>query len=85
MMQEDDVQALRIAVETLEHPRLAARLAEIAGKPIELFNRALPETASRAIAVSTAQALNTALRVALRTMENEPKAASSYLHKVLAA
>jgi hypothetical protein len=25
MMQEDDVQALRIAVETLEHPRLAAR------------------------------------------------------------
>src|SRR5580704_11860403 len=51
MMQEDDVQALRIAVETLEHPRLAARLTEIAGKPIELFNRALPETASRAIAV----------------------------------
>ena len=43
MMQEDDVQALRIAVETLEHPRLAARLAEIAGKPIVLFNRALPE------------------------------------------
>ena len=42
-MQEDDVQALRIAVKTLEHPRLAARLAEIAGKPIELFNRALPE------------------------------------------
>ena len=42
MMQEDDVQALRKAVETLEHPRLAARLAEIAGKPIELFNRALP-------------------------------------------
>ena len=66
-------------------PRLAARLTEIAGKPIELFNRALPETASKAIAVSTTQALNTALRVALRTMENQPKAASSYLHKVLAA
>ena len=52
MMQEDDVKALRIAVETLEHPRLAARLAEIAGKPIELFSRALRETASKAIAVS---------------------------------
>jgi hypothetical protein len=26
-----------------KHPRLAARLAEIAGKPIVLFNRALPE------------------------------------------
>jgi hypothetical protein len=84
-MQEEDIQALRTAVATLEHPRLAARLAEIAGKPIELFNRALPETASKAIAVATTQALNTALRVALRTMHNEPKAASGYLHKALAA
>src|SRR5262249_51670906 len=82
---EDDLQALRTAVATLEHPRLAARLAEIAGKPIELFNRALPETASKAIAVATTQALNSALRVALRTMQNEPKAASSYLHKAPAA
>jgi hypothetical protein len=85
IMQEDDIQALRVAVETLEHPRLAARLAEIAGKPIELFNRALPETASKAIALATTQALNAALKVALRTMENQPKTASSYLHKVLAA
>ena len=83
--QEEDIQALRTAVATLEHPRLAARLTEIAGKPIELCNRALPETASKAIAVATTQALNTALRVALRTMQNEPKAASSYLHKALAA
>ena len=74
-----------MAVATLEHPRLAARLAEIAGKPIELFNRALPDTASNAIALATTQALNAALRVALRTMENQPKTASSYLHKVLAA
>ncbi len=84
-MQEEDIQALRTAVATLEHPRLAVRLSEIAGKPIELFNRALPETASKAIAVATTQVLNTALRVALRTMQNEPKAASSYLHKALAA
>jgi EcsC protein family len=84
-MQEDDLEALRAAVEALEHPGLAARLAEIAGKPIELFNRALPETASKAIATATTQALNTALRMALRTMQNEPKAASSYLHKALAA
>ena len=51
MMQEDDVQALRIAVETLEHPRLAARLADIAGKPIELFNRVLPELFPRKLLV----------------------------------
>jgi hypothetical protein len=84
-MQEEDIQALRTAVATLEHPSFAARLAEIAGKPIELFNRALPETASKAIAVATTKALNTALRVALRTIQNEPKAASSLLHKALAA
>jgi hypothetical protein len=79
------LQALRTAVATLEHPKLAARLAEIAGKPIELFNRALPETASKAIAAATTQALKAALGVALRTMHNEPKAASSYLQKALAA
>ena len=85
MMQESDVEALRTAVATLARPRLAARLAEIAGKPIELFNRALPEAASKAIAVTTTQALNSALRMALRTLNDEPKAASSYLHKTLAA
>jgi len=36
--EEDDVQALRAAVATLEHPSFAARLAELAGKPIEIFN-----------------------------------------------
>src|SRR5262245_47612439 len=35
--------------------------------------------------VAATQALKTALGVALRTMHNEPKAASSYLHKALAA
>jgi hypothetical protein len=82
-MQEEDVQALRRAVATLEHPRLAARVADIAGKPLELFNRALPEPASKAIAAATTTALNSALRVALRPMENEPKAASSLLPKAL--
>jgi hypothetical protein len=84
-MQEDDVQALRTAVAALEHPGLAARLAEIAGKPIELVGRALPETASRAVAAATTKALDAALSVAFRTMKNEPKAASSVLHKALAA
>ena len=84
-MREDDLQALRTAVAALEHPGLAARLAEIAGKPIELVGRALPETASRAVAAATTKALDAALSVAFRTMKNEPKAASSVLHKALAA
>jgi hypothetical protein len=84
-MQEEDLQTLRTAVAALEHPGLAARLAEIAGKPIELVGRALPETASKAVAAATTKALEAALSVALRTMKNEPKAASSLLHKALAA
>jgi len=80
-MTEEDLEALRAAAATLEHPGLAARLGNIAGKPIELLGRALPEAASKAVAAATTKALNVALAVALRTMEKEPKAASRLLHK----
>src|SRR5438445_9641504 len=83
-MAEEDLNALRAAVATLEHPALAARLGNIAGKPIELVGRALPEAASEAVATATTKALHAALVVALRTMEKEPKAASRLLHKALA-
>src|SRR5438309_10003741 len=84
-MAEEDLNALRAAVATLEQPALAARLGNIAGKPIELVGRALPEAASEAVATATTKALHAALAVALRTMEKEPKAASRLLHKALAA
>jgi hypothetical protein len=84
-MTEEDLNALRAAAATLEHPSLAARLGNIAGKPIELLGRALPEAASKAVAAATTKALEAALVVALRTMEKEPKAASRLLHKALAA
>src|SRR5258708_15290228 len=84
-MAEEDLNALRAAVATLEHPALAARLGNIAGKPIELVGRALPAAASEAVATATTKALRAALAVALRTMEKEPKAASRLLHKALAA
>jgi hypothetical protein len=79
-MAEEDLNALRAAVATLEHPALAARLGNIAGKPIELVGRALPAAASEAVATATTKALHAALAVALRTMEKEPKAASRLLH-----
>jgi hypothetical protein len=84
-MTEEDLEALRAAAATLEHPSLAARLGNIAGKPIELVGRALPEPASKAVSAATTKALQAALVVALRTMEKEPKAASRLLHKALAA
>jgi EcsC protein family len=83
VMLEEDLNALRSAVAALEHPGLAARLGEIAGKPIELLGRALPEVASKAVATATTKALNAALAVAFRTMQNDPKAASGLLHKAL--
>ena len=84
-MTEEDLDALRAAAATLEHPGLAARLGNIAGKPIELVGRALPEEASKALVAAITKALEAALAVALRTMEKEPKAASRLLHKALAA
>ena len=45
----------------------------------------MPETASRASRRAMTKALDAALSVAFRTMKNEPKAASSVLHKALAA
>jgi hypothetical protein len=64
-MSEEDLNALRAAAATLEHPGLAARLGNIAGKPIELVGRALPEAASEAVAAATTKALHAALAVPL--------------------
>src|ERR1700675_2763749 len=82
-MTSEDLAALRTAVRLLEHPGLAARLANLVGKPIELIGDALPAAASRAIATATAKGLEAALKVALRTMQHTPHAGSQLLHKAL--
>jgi len=80
----EDLAALRRAVRSLEHPGLAARLANMVGKPIELIGDVLPASASRAVAIATAKALEMALKVALRTMRRAPRVGSQLLHKALA-
>jgi hypothetical protein len=80
----EDLSALRLAVQSLEHPGLAARLTNMVGKPIELIGHALPKVASQAIATATSKGLEIALRVALRTMQRRPQAGSQLLHKALA-
>src|SRR3979490_2935523 len=79
-----DLAALQRAVQSLEHPGLAARLSNMVGKPIELIGQALPAAASHAIAPATTQRLQIALQVALRTMRRTPHAGSQLLHKALA-
>jgi hypothetical protein len=78
VMQEEDLNALQAAVATLEHPSLAARLGEIAGKPIELLGRALPETASKAIGAATSKALDAALAVASTLCRTSPRLHQAY-------
>jgi hypothetical protein len=79
-----DLAALRAAVHALEHPGLVARLTNIAGRPIEMVRQALPESATRAIAVASTKALNAAMAVALRTMDYGPQSGSRLMHKALA-
>jgi hypothetical protein len=80
----DDLEALRRAVRSLEHPSLAARLTNMVGKPIELIGYALPTAASNAISAATTKALEAGLKVALMTMRKNPRGGSQLLHKALA-
>ena len=79
-----DIDALRAAVQLLEHPSLAARLTSLVGKPVELMGRALPVGASQAIATATTKSLEAALKVALLTIRNKPQERSQLLHRALA-
>jgi hypothetical protein len=83
-MTPEDLTALERAVRSLEHPSLAARLTNLAGKPIELLGLALPASASHAITIATSKSLEAALKAALRTMPQKPRAGSRRLHKALA-
>src|SRR6476661_7834926 len=78
------VVSLQRAVQSLEHPGLAARLTNMVGKPIELIGYALPTAASDAIATATSKALDLALKVALGTIQSVPHPASRRFHKALA-
>src|SRR5258708_17793793 len=83
-MTDEDIKALRSAVLALEHPGWAARLSNIAGRPIELMTKALPEGATKAIAAATTKELNAALAGALPTIRHQPQPRSRLLHKVVA-
>jgi EcsC protein family len=83
-MTPEDLTALKRAVQALEHPSFAARLANMVGKPIELIEHALPPFAADAIATAARKGLEAAMQVALRTLQRDPYAGSQTLHKILA-
>ena len=83
-LSSEDLAALQEVVQALEHPGLAARLAAMAGKPVELLGQMLPASASQLIATATTRGLEVALKAALRTMRGAPRPGSRLLHKTLA-
>lgn len=68
-LSEEDRAVLRVAVRALERPSLAARLANLAGAPLEMLGRAVPAPVGDVVARATEAALRVALRVALASLE----------------
>ncbi|RVU13755.1 EcsC family protein [Methylobacterium oryzihabitans] len=65
---EADLAALRAAITTLEKPSLAGRLAGLAGAPLEMIGRVLPEAVTDTVAQAAEGAIRVSLRTALATL-----------------
>lgn len=81
-MDKSDTDALRFAVQVLEHPSLAAHIADVIGRPVELLGK-LPAGASQAITKATTKSLEAALKVALLTIRGGSQESSQILHRAL--
>jgi hypothetical protein len=82
-MTSEDLAALGGAVQLLEHPSLAARITSMVGKPIELIETVLPISARQVISKAVGAGLESALKIALRSMQRIPQPGSDMLHKAL--
>jgi hypothetical protein len=81
---EADINDLRIAKSRLENPRLAARVADLFGKPIDAGLKFLPAGWNKTVLEIARKALMRALGVAIRTLREAPPGRSSdRLHKIL--
>lgn len=81
----DDLADLRYAKELLEHPSLAARIANAVGAPIEKIIGALPEGVSDIVLSATNRALTEALNFAISTLGDRPSASADRKHKIFVA
>lgn len=79
-----DLRDLRHAKRLLEQTSLAIRISNVVGIPIERGIELLPKRASELVTGATRRALQTALRFALMTLEDDPgERSADLLHKVL--
>src|SRR5438477_10085565 len=79
-----DLAALAAAKQTLEHPSLVARISSVVGAPFEWGLKRLPESWMEMVSAATHKALETALKVALSTLNAQrPRSSRNLLHKAL--
>lgn len=81
----EDLGQLRDAKALLEQPGLVARLSHYVGQPLELFIEKLPAGSGDVITKATEQALRSALKLALSTMQKGRPPPSNRLHQISAA
>ncbi len=85
-LSEPDLQDLRVAKSRLEHPGLAARLADLFGKPIDEGLKALPAGWNKTAVEIARKALLKGLDIAVRSLgSSRPARSRDRLHKILVA
>lgn len=78
-LSDEDIEALRRAKNTLDHPGLAAKMANLLGLPIEAAMKSLPTKWSAVIHRATERSLMVALKTALATVDARGRAPARIL------
>jgi len=72
-MDDKDLADLKFAVSLLENPSVGAKLANAVGSPVEKAIAMLPDKAHAAIGSAVQKAVHAALKLALKTLPNQPQ------------
>jgi hypothetical protein len=80
-----EIHELRVAKKVLENRGLVAKLSRLVGSPVEILMKSLPGPVHEAVNSVTRRSIETALEVALKTMNlNDREPASNRWHKIAA-
>ena len=81
-----EISELREAKSVLEHPGLAAKVCDVIGSPIEAAMKRLPESWSATVNDVARKSIETALEIALLTMDSAERVTpSNWWHKLAVA
>jgi hypothetical protein len=81
-----DIDALIYAKDLLEHPRLAAKITNLLGIPLEKGFKLLPARWSESVQDAARVSIRKALDLAVKTLGEEPSRPSSdFIHKMIVA